>query len=198
MALSGIKAGIHEGRKSVEEFKKNFFDAPAIVAEMDKATRKALSKFGAFVRRRSQTSIRYRVKISDPGQPPSGHRTMTRKKTNRKTGMTKVQTVSPLRDFILFAYDAEAQTAIIGPALLNGKTASAGNTIPEALEHSGTMDLLEALRHGQWSQVFDAEAAKRKGRAVRKRTARVRARPFMNPALEAELPKLPEMYENAF
>lgn len=57
----------------LEAAKGNFFDRKAVLAAVDKATLRVLSKFGAFVRRRAKSSIRKRKKASPPGQPPSSH-----------------------------------------------------------------------------------------------------------------------------
>src|SRR5690606_6172596 len=48
-----------------------FFDRKAVTSRVDKATRKVLSRFGAFVRRTARSSIRKRKKTSQPGSPPS-------------------------------------------------------------------------------------------------------------------------------
>lgn len=188
---------------SVERFKDNFFDAGAVIKAMDKATRAVFSRFGSFVRRRAQTSIRYRVKPSAPGEPPSAHRTGTRTKVNRRTGAVNRQASSPLRDLIFFAYDAATQTVVVGPALFAGskQPRPAGRTIPQTLERGGTLG-------GAGMSLRLAQAAGRGagGRFVSRGTRRVRlsgairiaARPFMAPALEAELPKLVPMYANSF
>ena len=94
--------------------KQMFFDRKAVTSRVDKAARKVLSKFGAFVRQRAKTSIRKRKRISAPSQPPSSH-----------TGL--------LKKFIFFAYDRERDSVVIGPERLNQKTGDA----PPALEHGG-------------------------------------------------------------
>ena len=50
-----------------------FFDRQAVKGRMTKANRKALSKAGAFIRRRARSSLRRRKKSSEPGRPPSVH-----------------------------------------------------------------------------------------------------------------------------
>lgn len=90
-----------------------FFDRKTVVSAMDRAKRKVLSRFGAFVRRRARSSIRKRKKVSEPGTPP----------TNR-TGL--------LRNNIFFVYDRPRDSVVIGPILLNR-----GGEAPELLEHGG-------------------------------------------------------------
>lgn len=139
----------------MEAFKGNFFDAEKVVKALDKATRKALSKFGAFVRTRSRSSIRRRNGVSKPGQPPYAHQGDIKK--------------------ILFAYDSSAQSVVIGPIRFNGKRGEA----PKTLEHGGPVVI----------------ERKQKGRVTRK-TVQVAARPFMAPAFQKELPRLPELWRN--
>lgn len=78
------------------EVKKLFFDKAAVTSRLDPAKKRALSKFGAFVRQRSRTSMRTRPGASAPGSPPHAH---TKK----------------LRDAILFAYDPGNESVVIGP-----------------------------------------------------------------------------------
>lgn len=80
----------------VANVKQAFFDREKVLKSLDRATKKALSKFGAFVRQRSRTSIRSRKKVSMIGEPPSSH-----------TGT--------LKKLIFFAYEADKKTVVIGP-----------------------------------------------------------------------------------
>ena len=97
------------------KFKLQFFDSRAVISKVDRATRRVLSKFGAFVRRTAKGSIRKRKKSSEPGKPPSSH-----------TGL--------LKKFIWFGYEPEHQTVVIGPAALDGHSRG---TAPELAEHGG-------------------------------------------------------------
>jgi hypothetical protein len=92
-----------------------FFDRQAVTNAADRATRKVLSKFGAFVRQTARTSIRRRKSISEPGQPPSSH-----------TGLLKRN--------IFFVFSPEARSVVIGPTLLNK-----GTDAPRLLEHGDTV-----------------------------------------------------------
>ena len=92
-----------------------FFDRQAVTNAADRATRKVLSKFGAFVRQTARTSIRRRKSISEPGQPPSSH-----------TGLLKRN--------IFFVFSPEARSVVIGPILLNK-----GTDAPRLLEHGDTV-----------------------------------------------------------
>jgi hypothetical protein len=103
--------------------KQMFFDRKAVTSRLDRATRKVLSRFGAFVRTGARHSIRKRKAISEPGEPPSSH-----------TGL--------LRKFIFFGYDRDRRSVVIGPQRLNQKVGDA----PHALEYGGTSTVVEGLR----------------------------------------------------
>lgn len=92
-----------------------FFDRAAVTGAVDKATRKVLSKFGAFVRQSARTSIRKRKATSEPEQPPSSH-----------TGLLKRN--------IFFVFSPETRSVVIGPILLNK-----GTDAPRILEHGDTV-----------------------------------------------------------
>ena len=98
------------------KFKLLFFDSKPIVSSVDKASRKVLSRFGAFVRRTARQSIRKRKKSSTPGKPPSSH-----------TGL--------LKRFIFFGYDRRKMSVVIGPARLTDNNRGAA---PSILEFGGT------------------------------------------------------------
>ena len=61
------------------EFKQLFFDRQAVISKVDAATRRVLSKFGAFVRRSAKSSIRKLKKPAPPGHPPSSHTGLLKK-----------------------------------------------------------------------------------------------------------------------
>jgi hypothetical protein len=103
--------------------KQMFFDRKAVTSRLDRATRKVLSRFGAFVRTSARHSIRKRKRVSAPGEPPSSH-----------TGL--------LRRFIFFGYDRDRRSVVIGPQRLNQKVGDA----PHALEYGGTSTVVEGLR----------------------------------------------------
>lgn len=92
-----------------------FFDRPAVANAVDRATRRVLSRFGAFVRRGARSSIRKRKAISQPGSPPSSH-----------TGLLKRN--------IFFIYEPQRANVVIGPILLN-----TGTDAPALLEHGGSV-----------------------------------------------------------
>lgn len=79
-----------------------------------------------------------------------------------------------LRRFIFFGYDPRKRSVVIGPTALS----NSGGEAPSLLEYGGTTRI-------------------RDQRTGRSRTARYRERPYMGPSLEAERPKLPQMWRNS-
>jgi hypothetical protein len=149
-------------------------DAAVVASYVRGKSESALKRFGAFVRRRMQTSIRYRNKKSRPGQPPSARRgnRFTRLKTNKKTGASTRQAVSPLRELIAFAVSGDGMTVIVGPMIFRA-SAVGGGTVPPLLEEGGSGTFLDE--------------------GVRK-TGRWQPRPFAGPAFRAELPRAPKLF----
>jgi len=98
------------------KIKELFFDRQAVLGRVDAATRKVLSRFGAFVRQAARSSIRTRKRSSEPGQPPSSH-----------TGL--------LKKFIFFGYEPDRRSVVIGPVRLSEK---GRGEAPSILEYGGT------------------------------------------------------------
>lgn len=160
-----------------------FFDRALVAREVGKANAKALSKAGAFVQRRARSSMRRRKKSSAPGTPPSAHAESGDTRSLKK---------------ILFAYDNNNQSVVVGPLRLNGEQGS----VPALHEFGGTRprDVVrignrwQVMQHGhtrikgKWTFVGDGK------RQVKKIQARYPARPFMGPALAAEAPKFPSLW----
>ena len=152
--------------------KSNFFDRKLVQQELGKKNAAALSKFGAFVRKRARSSMRRRKKASAPGSPPSAHST---------------DAVATLKN-ILFAYDRKNQSVVIGPVKLNG----AQGSVPALHEFGGQKSVREMLVGREWQPVAGRRASA--GRPMRRRQATYPARPFMGPAMVAELPNFPQLF----
>jgi len=156
----------------IDQAKGLFFDSKKVQATTTKAERRVLSRFGAYVRQSARSSIRKRKKVSAPGQPPSSH-----------TGL--------LKRFILFAYEPERRSVVIGPVRLNAKIGDA----PPALEYGGQVRVASRSR----SRLSRAKRRTRRqpSAATRGRTVTIRPRPFMGPAFEREKPKLSAMWRDS-
>lgn len=98
---------------SFDKMKAMFFDRKEVAGAVDRATRKVLSKFGAFVRTTAKHSIRKRKAASPPGSPPSSH-------------------VGLLKRLIFFGYDTTRKSVVIGPAPLRASVEA-----PPLLEYGG-------------------------------------------------------------
>ncbi len=127
------------------KYKSMFFDRKAVMDKVDRATRRVLSRFGAFVRTAARSSIRKRKKSSTPGQPPSSH-----------TGL--------LKKLIFFGYEPEKRSVVIGPARLNQKIGNA----PEALEHGGMSIALAGSRKKRSKRNVNIQARPYMGPAMDK------------------------------
>ena len=151
---------------AIAEFKGGFFDAEPVLKEMDRVQKKTLSRFGAFARTRMKSSLRYTSGKSRPGQPPHVHKRLgfNKLKRDRKTGATKKQPVSPLRELVFFAYDPATKSVVVGPVRFGG----AGGIVPGLLEHGGAGTFKDGetgeIKRGVWAP-----------------------RPFVRPAGEAEV-----------
>ena len=116
---------------NIKSAQAGFFDRKSLASSVDKATRRVLSKFGAFVRTGARSSIRKRKSASPPGKPPSSH-------------------VGLLKKFIFFSYEPSERSVVIGPALLNRPTSAAdGLTIPQVLEEGGPTILQSRSRRAR-------------------------------------------------
>ena len=93
-----------------------FFDRKKVTRAVDKATRRVLSRFGAFVRTSARSSIRRRKNPSKPGQAPTNW-----------TGL--------LKRFLFFSFVPSKRSVVIGPARLN----KASKDAPELLEKGGAV-----------------------------------------------------------
>lgn len=167
-----------------------FLDRRQVIEAVGRANIKALSKAGAFIRKRSRTSLRRRKKTSSPGNPPSVHSN---------------DSIATLKN-ILFAYEPQQESLVVGPVKLNQREQSwidfGQTTVPQLLEFGDVALLHEWSWDGgrTWSRRDKrVRHASRHRREVydfiaRKRRAVYKPRPFMGPALEAEQDRIPEAW----
>lgn len=152
-----------------------FFDRDRVIKGMDRATKRALSKIGAFIRRSARSSMRKRNGPSRPGMPPNVH-----------TGL--------LKDRLFFAYEPTSKTVVVGPEAL-----SSSSTVPGLMEFGGTVVtkskrwLPAGLKRGTSGRftsggLVTVEAGSSLDYA---------ARPFMGPALEKNESMIPKAFEDA-
>ncbi len=152
---------------------KLFFDRAEVMRRVDQARVRVLSRQGAFIRTRARRRIlRPRKGVARPDQAPSTH----------------TDSGASLRT-ILFFYDKQSQSVVVGPVRLNRVRRSGGRlTIPQLHEFGGAVPITEVRyrRRGQW---YQTNRFHRPGKALqqRKRVAIYPARPFMSKALDQEI-----------
>lgn len=162
---------------TVANFKGSFFDRAGVLAALDRAEKRGLSRFGAFVRRTARSSIRKRKATSKPGSPP----------TDRG---------GPLKRLLFFGYDPAARSVVIGPAIFPRAKARGA---PRLLEEGGQ------VKGGGREIVITRDPGRDKaGKFVSKGRARIKLdgsldykpRPYMMPAYRAELPRAAQCFKD--
>jgi len=155
-------------------------DAAAVQDSVDRQARRVMMRAGAFLRRRAISLLRRRKSPSRAGEPPSVHSTDARSLKN-----------------IRFEYDPAERLLVVGVMPLDGaKTAVAepSDKLPNVLEFGGTVALAEEqTKNGRWRRVISGRQPHR-DRPQRRRTVTVAPRPFMGPALDAEIPTLIDLW----
>jgi hypothetical protein len=181
---------------TVQAITAGFFDREAVQESIDTATLKALSRFGAFVRRRAQTSMRRRKSPSAPGSPPSVHS-------------------GELKRLLFFAWDSSTKSVVVGPAAFGSR---AGQT-PPIQEFGGTLPPSRVSLVSAFLKLDSSRRSEIAIRASRKNLTvaqylgvhhvpevaaeqignprRYPARPYMRPALDAERPKFSEQFSDS-
>ncbi|WP_145388720.1 hypothetical protein [Stieleria neptunia] len=120
-----------------------------------------------------RSKIRKRRRPSKPGQPPSAH----------TTGFASLRT-------ILFAYDQQQHSVVVGPVLLNKRQSliePVDGTVPGTLEIGGTIRIPEESYDGSTWYAITRRSRPSSRKKKRIRTARVEPRPFSGVSLEEEV-----------
>lgn len=124
-----------------------FFDRRAVYSRLETKERQVLSATGAFHRRAVQQSMRpggKKNKVSEPGQPPRWH--------------TKL-----LRNGVLFAYDPEARSVIVGVMPLRKE-----GEAPSKLQTGGNVTIAQKRRVNGVTKII-------------KKQVHIAARPYIGP-----------------
>ncbi len=106
-----------------------------------------------------------------------------KRKGPSKPGKPPSSHVGLLKDFISFSYDSQRRTVVIGPTLIGRPTGA-----PHILEYGGRT----TIRDHKWKT--------REGERVLEietKQITIKPRPYMHPALAAELPEFPAMWANS-
>jgi len=160
-----------------------FFDRQAVIERMSRANHKALVTAGAFIRRRARSSLRRRKRISSPGNPPSIH---------------SQDPIATLKN-ILFAYDPQQESLVIGPVGLNQRNfigpQQTSAPVPQILEFGANVAIREwSFDKGKTWRRRELRFNPRERLRYRTRKAKYAPRPFMGPALEAEKEHIPDAW----
>ena len=197
-----------------------FFDRPKIMREVDKAKRRNLMKAGGFIRKTSQRSMRRRLGPSRPGTPPNAHvGTLRRLLFFSFDRSTKSVVVGPYalpgRGFAPRALEFGGTTFSITSA----KKRRAMQATPaqlEILERYGlptqvnrfqAIRMIDQLSANKWRRNTRIRTRKRDrlapnavapdGRMKRKVRIKVRARPYMRPAMMKNLSVVSSVWRNS-
>lgn len=152
-----------------------FFDREKVIRRVERTRRGAMAKMGDYVRDTARNSIKKRKTSSQPGQPPHSH-----------TGLLKNQ--------IWFAYDPAADSVVIGPVAFRR------SDVPQALEFGGTVRvkkrvLISQTNNGKTKKGRDR--VKRGDARIYSGPLKIKARPYMGPALIKSKTALPDIWEKA-
>jgi hypothetical protein len=158
---------------SVGAAQAGFLDRKVVIDAVGKAKAKYFNEAGRLVRKTALKSLVYSDKASSPGQPPHAHKSRKFTRRSRRTGKSRTRNVSFLREFLYYKYDKSTKSVVVGPERLR-TTVDAGS--------------LKALEQGGNSTIVDRG---------KKRRVRIKARPFMGPALAAEAPNLPAIWRDS-
>lgn len=136
-APKAVRPFVRGGGGKIATFRveKMFFDRAHVQERIGKANAAALSRAGAYIKQRAKTRIlKRRKKPSAPGQPPHVHAPQGEK-------------TRTLRN-IDFKLDRDWESLVVGPyglapRSINSPTHKAGYTVPQILEHGGSIQFVE-------------------------------------------------------
>lgn len=185
------------GTRTLSQVKKLFWDSGAVVRAAGRAKANAARRYGGYLRRVAQTSMRYRKGPSPAGQPPSAHKSK-RKAALKKLGRAR-NNGALLREFLFNVRDPSG-SQLVGSI---GFKAKNGPPVPSLHEHGGTL----TAGKGETMAVKNPAGRNPKtGRFYSKgvqlvpltgKTIRYPKRPTMGPALQKTKQKFPEAFRNS-
>ncbi len=192
--------GLSLGTRSVAAAKKLFWDSGAVIRAAGRAQANAARRYGGYLRRVGQTSMRYKKGASPAGQPPHAHKDKALA-LKKKKGKSK-HNGAMLREFIFNVRDPSAGSQLIGPT--GFKTRGGGQPVPSLHEHGG----VRQANTGEKIAVKNPAGRNPKtGRFysrgvqlvdVSGKTMRYPKRPTMLPALMKTKTKFPLAFRNSF
>lgn len=191
------------------DVKKMFFDRQAVIDAIGRGNVKTLGRAGAFIQRRAKSSIRKRKRTSLPGEPPSSHvgtlrnliyfgfDTASRSIVVGPTPLGAIGVVPPALEFggtsVVRKNPRRRQRRVGtggeirlgGPHGKTNKRAKDGKWVTYAkLRTQAQADRANQLNE----QLYGPEHLGGKS---------IEPRPYMGPALRAEMPNLPTLWANS-
>jgi len=164
-----------------------FFDSSQLEGRLSRATKNTLSKFGAYVRRAARSSMRpaRRQQLREMTSEER-ERHNRQKKANKAAGRNPPKRrwasskpdepprvhIGDLKKYLFFSYDLSRESVIVGPVPRSG----AEPDIPRRLESGGRTV---------------SSFGRNRGKSIN-----VAPRPYMQPALDKELPKLEPLWRD--
>lgn len=195
---------------------KMFFDRRAVIDALGRANAMALSKAGAFIRRSAKGSIRYAKSPSKPGRPPHAHES---KKGGKDSPLRELIFFAyDDRTASLVVGPTPFRGPAIAPRVLELGGAAPGRTNPlrrirrvgdggEVRIDGRTCRTTKKDRFGTMVTYARIRTQAQADHANRLQEelygpltigpVSIAARPHMGPALQRELPKLPQLFANS-
>lgn len=161
----------------IDEAKSFFFDRPTIDG-LHKDAKRGLARFGAFVRRKAKSSMRkarqkklaeltseelQRFRIEQEYAKRENRPAPKRPLAPSEPGQPPRTRVGLIKELLFFSYDPNSRSVVVGPATIDTPSGA-----PENLEEGATV----TTRAGRF---------------------RIEKRPYMKPAFDANLSKLPRL-----
>lgn len=191
------------------DVKKMFFDRQAVIDAIGRGNVKTLGRAGAFIQRRAKSSIRKRKRASRPGEPPSSHvgtlrnliyfgfDTGTRSVVIGPTPVGAIGRVPPTLEYggpsVVRKNPRRRQRKVGdgGEIRLDGPRSKTTKRTPDGkwVTYTKLTTQAQADRANQLNEeLYGPEYIGGKP---------IEARPYMGPALRAEMPNLPTMWANS-
>lgn len=167
-----------------------FFEKEFVLSKVNAGKAGRLSWAGSYIRTTAAQSIRSRRKPSAPGNPPSNHD-------------------GKLRDGILFSFDPATGSVVVGPRKLNilffgGQGKPLKGLVPQVLEFGGDITAIQQLKNvpgkgPTWMRMNLRRSIRPDDhRPIRNHRVTIAARPYMRPALDKNVARLPSLFEGMF
>jgi hypothetical protein len=172
------------------QVKERFFDRAAVLKQLSATERRALSRMGAFIRRRAQTDVLRRT-IPKGNRKRTGGRNGRFKRIKQSAGPGQPPVVHSRNKYaslrnILFALGPTGQSVIVGPVGIPSLrlTGASAQTVPELMEFGGTATITESVYPS--GLAYPGKSKTSEGATLRTRKATYSKHPFMSVALERE------------